>query len=217
MSLREALETQPELFVRQRKEWAEILVDWETRNHYVVLDAQGAEVGVVAERGAGLGHFLRRALLRSHRPLDVAVLDRDGTERIRLSRPFFWLFSSLAVRDAQGAPLGRVERRFGLLHRRYDLHDATDRVFARIAAPRWRIWTFAVEQDGGLGRALISKKWGGVLREVFADADTFRVAFEQGTWTPEHRAVVFAAALSIDFDFFENNQGKQGGLLGGRD
>ena len=58
--------------------------------------------------------------------------------------------------------------------------------------------------------ATISKKWGGALREVFSDADTFRIEFGTASWTEEQRAVLLAAAISIDFDFFENNQGSGG-------
>ena len=53
------------------------------------------------------------------------------------------------------------------------------------------------------------------MRELFTDADTYRIAFEVGSWTLEQRLVVFAAAISIDFDFFENNQGRGGTITFG--
>lgn len=62
----------------------------------------------------------------------------------------------------------------------------------------------------GPGEAEISKRWGGALREVFSDADTYRVSVDGGTWSGPERWVLFAAAVSIDFDFFENNQGSDG-------
>ena len=64
----------------------------------------------------------------------------------------------------------------------------------------------------GSGDSVITKRWSGALREVFADADSFMIDYEQGTWSTDERAVIFAAALSIDFDFFENNQGVRGML-----
>jgi uncharacterized protein YxjI len=102
-----------------------------------------------------------------------------------------------------------VHRRFGLFSRKYDLRDSFGRTFGRVQSPLWRIWTFFVRAEDGRD-ATIGKKWGGLLREVFADADTFGVDFSQATWAPEERAVIFAAAVSIDFDFFENNQGVSG-------
>lgn len=69
-----------------------------------------------------------------------------------------------------------------------------------------------MEGEDGVSKAQISKKWGGALREIFTDADTYRVSFENGNWSRFQRRVIFAAAISIDFDFFENNQGSRGGL-----
>jgi len=203
------LAAHPQLSLKQRREWVEILIDFETRNQYAIRGAGGEEVGTLAEEGGGFGRVLTRWLLRSHRPLEAATVDRSGALVLRLHRPFFWIFSDLNVEDADGARIGSVHRRFGILRRRYDLRDATGRTFARVSSPFFRIWTFPVRADDGRS-ATIGKKWGGVLREVFADADTFGVDFSQATWSAEERAVIFAAAVSIDFDFFENNQGVGG-------
>jgi uncharacterized protein YxjI len=203
--------TQPQLSIKQRKEWVEILVDFETRNQYAVRGAGGEELGTLAEEGGGILHVLKRWLLRSHRPLDAALCDRAGAVVLRLSRPFFFLFSDLHVRDAGGQSVGSVHRRFGILRRKYDLRDSFGRTFARVSSPIWRIWTFFVKAEDGRD-ATIGKKWGGFLREVFADADTFGIDFSQATWAPEERAVIFSAAVSIDFDFFENNQGIGGAV-----
>ena len=203
--------THAQLSLKQRKEWVEILVDLETRNQYAVFGSRGEEVGTLAEEGGGILRVITRFLLRSHRPLDAAVCDRTGAQLLRLSRPFFLIFSDLLVRDAQGVKIGSVHRRFAILSRRYDLRDGFGRTFARVKSPLWRIWTFFVKAEDGRD-ATIGKKWGGVFREVFADADTFGVDFSQASWSPEERAVIFSAAVSIDFDFFENNQGI-GGML----
>jgi uncharacterized protein YxjI len=203
------LTNQPELFIRQRKEMVEILVDWEMGNQYTVCDAQQNELAHVVEKKGGFWSFFRRGFLRSHRPLEVAVTDRQRQRALDLSRPFFFLFSSLAVTTHDGGALGQVERRFGVLYKRYDLLDRTGVCFARVRAPRWRLWTFPIEGADGVSAATISKKWGGMLREAFTDADTYRVEFGTG-WNEEQRAVILAAAISIDFDFFENNQGSDG-------
>jgi uncharacterized protein YxjI len=211
MSVASFLQGYPDLFIRQRKELVEILVDWEMGNQYTILDAEQNELAYVAEKKGGIWSFFRRGFLRSHRPLEIAVVDRAGERALDLTRPFFFLFSSLDVTSG-GRSLGRVERRFGVLYKRYDLIDATTVCFARVKAPRWRLWTFPVEGEDGASTSTISKKWGGVLREAFTDADTYRVEFGDARWTEEQRAVILAAAISIDFDFFENNQGS-GGVL----
>ena len=210
--LRQVVEAGDRYFVRQRKDWAEILVDFETKNQYAILDQDQSEVGTISEVSSGLGGFLKRNFFGSHRALDVRVHDAEGRPLLRLERSFFFLFSSLSVEAEGGVELGRVERRFGLIHKKYDLLDVQGRCFARVKSPRWRLWTFPVRHSMGGGGASISKRWGGALREVFSDADTFRVAIEGAGWSGEERWVLLAAAISIDFDFFENNQGS-GGLL----
>ncbi len=209
MSVASFLVGHPDLFIRQRKELVEILVDWEMGNQYTILDSEQNELAHVAEKKGGIWSFFRRGFLRSHRPLEIAVVDRQGQRALDLTRAFFFLFSSLDVTTGSGRPVGRVERRFGVLYKKYDLLDATGVRFARVNAPRWRLWTFPVEGEDGVSSATISKKWGGVLREVFTDADTYRVEFGGANWTDEQRAVILATAISIDFDFFENTQGSR--------
>jgi uncharacterized protein YxjI len=200
------------LFIRQRKELTEILLDWETHNQYAVMDEARNEIATVVEKAGGLSAFLTRGFLRSHRPLEIGVVGRAGDLLFRLSRSFFFLFSHLEVIDQTERVVGSVQRRFGLLYRKYDLHDADGTVFATIRGAIWRIWTFPVMDSRGVGEALISKKWGGGMREIFTDADTFMIDFGSGHWSESQRRVIFAAAISIDFDFFENNQGNQGML-----
>lgn len=208
--LRHVLDTASEYFVRQQKEWTEILVNFETNNRYQILDVQGVEVGSIAEVSSGVSGFLKRNFFGSHRSLDIRVLDADGTPVLNLSRDFFFLFSSIEIAEPSGAVIGSVERRWGVLYKKYDLLDVHGRCFATISGPRWHLWTFPVRSQDGASEATISKKWGGGMREIFSDADTYRVSFESGAWPPEERVVVFGAAISIDFDFFENNQGSSG-------
>lgn len=109
--------------------------------------------------------------------------------------------------------MGGIHRRFGILHKKYDLRDENGQLFARIESPIWRLWTFPVLDLGGQERAVITKRWGGFLREMFTDADNYLVDFMTHPWTIQQRAAIFAAAVSIDFDFFENNQGRRGGAV----
>ncbi len=202
------------VFIEQRKEWTEVLVDWETRNQYVVATEDGESIAHIAEKSGGFLDHAKRFFLRSHRGFEVGIFDLEGIALLFLRRGFFLVFSDLEVARPGGEIVGLVKRRWGVLYRNYDLVDAHGRVFAHVKGPRWRIWTFPVLGKEGRHEATISKKWGGLLKEAFADADTFGIDFQGPEWSDEERAVIFAAALSIDFDFFENNQGDRGGILG---
>jgi uncharacterized protein YxjI len=197
---------QPQLMVKQTKEWVEIFIDWETSNKYIVMDTHGDQLAFIAERGGGFGAAIMRGIARSHRAFHIDVFTHSKDILLTLSRKFFWFFSDLEVRSPAGEHFGSVHRRFAIFHKRYDLRDQHGDVFASISSPFWRLWTFQLVGTD----AKIAKKWGGVLREVFTDADTYMIDYGTRDWSEAERAVIFAAAISIDFDFFENNQGKRG-------
>lgn len=190
------------VFVHQSKEWGEIITGFETRNKYKVLDEQGHSIGFIAEQRKGLWALLLRSMLRSHRPLTIKVLDENRKELMEMNRPFYWFFSDLEI-TSENKVVGHIYQRFAFIFRRYDLADARGNIFARVRAPFWRIWTFSILNANGNEIAKISKKWGGILREVFTDADKFLIEFEG--LTSSQKAVVFAAGISIDLDFFEEN------------
>lgn len=192
--------------IKQVVEMGEVLLGFEGRNKYVInLGLIGS--GYALEASTGVMAFIKRQILRSHRPLDVEVFDPHGNLTFRFTRPFFFFFSDLRVETADGTHIGTVHRRWSWTFAKvYDLCDERGRVFARVHSPFWRIWTFPLKDPKGREVAVIQKKWGGFLRESFTDADRFTVEFGEALrWPPEQRAVIFAAALSIDMDFFEEN------------
>ncbi len=197
------LESHQSLFVHQVREWAEILVDFETRNKYEILDREENKIGFIAEKNKGFWAALIRQTLNTHRPMEIVVWDNLKEEVLRLERPFYWIWSDLTV-SSLGRKVGSIHRRFAFLHKVYDLRDISGRVFARIKAPFWRLWTFPIfNLPGERQVGVITKNWGGVIKEVFSDADKFQVQFPK--WEPQKKAIVLAAAISIDLDYFEKN------------
>ncbi len=201
----QALTRNSQLVIKQTRELAEIFLGFETRNKYAIFDETGAPCGKVIERGGGFGSFIKRIFLKSHRPFVIDVLDAAGGQALILSRPFFFFFSDIAVNLPTGLSLGTAHRRFGFLHKKYELQDPNGNVFAVIKTSYFKIWTFAIRDAQGVERSRISKKWAGALKEIFTDADNFLLEFGNAPWSPAQRAVIFAVAISIDFDFFDNN------------
>lgn len=193
------------LIDQHQRGWLEILTDWEVANEYTIQDGMGRIRGFIVEQGRGFGAALRRTLLGSHRPLHLVVFSPSEREVvIELTRPFFFVLSEMDVLSADRR-IGKIVRRFAL-RARYELYDARERLFATVMRPLTNIWTFVLADANGRERGEIAKKWSGLGQEWFTDADKFRVMFDADDWTIEQKAVVLAAAMAIDFDFFENNQ-----------
>jgi uncharacterized protein YxjI len=188
-----------ELVIAQKKEWGEIVVGFETKNKYVVLDPFGNELYAAVERK---GSVLARLFLRALRPFTIEILDLQGTPLLRVQRPFRFYFHEAHVEDAGGKPLGTVRRRFALIRRLYDILDGTEQQAFELFGPILHPWTFRIRKHG-TEDGKITKKWSGALKEAFSDADNFAVQFPQGL-TIEEKALFLGAVFLIDFVHFEN-------------
>ena len=208
-ALVKTIESSPQLMIKQLKEWTEILINIETRNKYEVRTLAGEKLGFIVECDGGFLDSLKRIFLRSHRPLNIDILDNDGRQLYHLSRRFFFLFSDLNVAASDGQKLGSIHRRFGLLYKKYDICDKYGNPFALIKAPIWRLWTFPITGKTGQKLGVITKKWQGLLKEAFTDADSFVVDYGGSSWQTAQKVVILCAAISIDFDFFEDNQAQK--------
>ncbi len=191
--------------IHQIKEMAEILIDWETANRYEVLDHDKNIIGYAAEREAGFWAHILRNIMRSHRTLTIGIW--DNTKKLVMTgiRPFFFFFSDLVVSNDKNEKIGEIKTRFGFLKRKYDLLDSNGSLFAKIESYRWRLWTFTVYDTRDYEVGVITKEWGGLLKESFSDSDNFAIDLSKQTWTDEQKAILLFACLSIDLDFFEDN------------
>lgn len=187
--------------VKQKKEWGEILTGWETRNRYGVMTGQGMEICLAVEEP---GMFLSRMFLSSWRPFNMSISSPDGTPILKLKRPFRWIFHEVSVSAASGETLGTVRREFDWFRRIYDVFDPNGMPLLKIVGPFFHPWTFNVFQgDHQIGR--ISKKWSGLGKEMFTDADNFGITFPPDL-DVKAKALLLGALFLIDFVHFERSK-----------
>ncbi len=190
--------------IRQQKEWAEILTSWETKNRYQIVGADEAPLLLAGEVGDGLLAFLTRSFLKAKRPFTIELRSPDGQLALRLVRPWTWFFSHLEVYGASGEHLGTIQQRFKLFGRWLEVKTPDGTVVAELKGPLFRPWTFQVEQRG-LEVGIIQKKWSGLGKELFTDADNFGLQFHRLD-DARTRRLVLAATFLIDFLYFENRE-----------
>lgn len=210
MSLLQKIASEKQLIIKQRKEMIE-LVGFETRNKYEIFGADGQQIGFAAEQQKGWLGILGRQFLGHWRSFDIHVFDMQRQLQFIARHPFRIYFERLEVEDAGARKIGEIEREFAILQRKFSLSDSSGHSFSRMQAGFFRIWTFPFLKDGR-EVAMIKKEWGGVLKEVFIDADTFSLEFLDAGLSADQRAVLLCSAVLIDLLYFENNQSR-GGLL----
>jgi uncharacterized protein YxjI len=192
------------LSVRQRKRWLEILTSFDARNSYAVYDEMGNPVLNVEEQGSGFGAFLKRVFLTYFRPFTSHVEDLTGQRLVlSLRRPFRFIFHRLEVSDGEGNLIGAIQRKWTWFRRKYIVEGRDGQEVATLFGPFFRPWTFKILLPGSKQEVgLVQKKWSGLLKEMFTEADNFWVAFEN-VQDPELRALFFAATVLIDIVHFE--------------
>ena len=195
------------VLIQQTKEWGEILLGFESKNRYELRSESGERLGYAAEEAKGVGQWFLRNLFGHCRRASIHLYDRDGNKVGRGEKPFRWFFHRMDVFDGTQR-IGAVQRRFSLLHRVFTIENAQGEPVMELKSRLFRIWTFELTFRGQKV-GVIRKKWGGLLKEMFTDADLFGV--EVAPHVPvEVRALLLVATFLVDFTCFENNQGSGG-------
>ncbi len=197
------------VLIHQTKEWGEILLGFESKNRFELRDESGRRLGNAAEEAAGIGQWFLRNLFGRCRKATIHVYDAQGQQVGRGEKPFRWFFHRMEVYDGEQR-IGAVQRKFALLHRVFAIENAAGEQVMELKSTLFRIWTFQLLFEGQEVGA-IRKKWGGLLKEMFTDADVF--GLEVGPHVPiEVRKLLDIATFLVDFTCFENNTGG-GGML----
>lgn len=199
---------QPDLFegssivaVSQKKEWLEILTDIESRNRFTIdFDGRDGVLLAVEE-----GPRWKRIFLGSMRPYTIVIQTRERKPVLRLHAPFRWIHPEIAVTETNGKLLGTVRKRFTFPHTRYDVFDAHGRRLFEIGRGILKAWTFPIRRESE-DVAVIRKRWKGLGREIFTDADRFQLEFATVRDTIE-RKILLGALFLLDFQHFEDSGG----------
>jgi len=191
------------LIIRQQKEWGEILTGFETKNKYEVVDHFSNPLLEAQEDGGSTLTTITRLFLKALRPFTIDLFSPQGAGLFKLTRPFRFYFHELDVSQSSGAPLGKIKRRFALLRRIYSVVDHNGNEIFELFGPLLHPWTFQIKK-GGRELGKITKKWSGLAKESFTDADNFGISFPKGIDLSQ-KAVLLGAVFLIDFVHFENS------------
>jgi uncharacterized protein YxjI len=202
-----SLKNHTRLIVSQRTELAE-LFGFETRNKYEIRDENGIQIGFAAEQEKNFLAHISRYFFGHWRSFTFTIFDEQRRPVLMARHPFRFFFQRLEVFEMNGPFVGAVQQRWSILHKRFDVENASGTAVMTVASPFWRIWTFPFMRYGRQ-IACVTKKWSGVLHELITDKDNFAVEFNDPTLGEAERKLVLAASLFIDLQYFERKAGSR--------
>jgi len=201
----QTLATSSGVSIKQKFEALE-LFGFETRNRYQIYNDDGGIIGYCAEAKLGFGDMLLRQFLGHWRTFDIIGTDIHQQKIFRAHHPFRWLFNRLDIYGAGDRSVGSLQQRFAWFHKKFDFLDTQNRVVMTMTSPIWKFWRFPVERNGK-NIALIAKKWSGLGKEMFTDADNFKITFIDQSLTLDQKLLVLLSGVFIDIIYFETKAG----------
>ena len=188
------------LLVQQKKEWGEILTGFETRNRFAVCDTSGRQLYWAAEESS----MLARWFLKSLRPFAMHILNPQGALVLKFTRPFRFFLHEISISDMSGKYLGMIKQKFSIFSRQFLVRDATGREVYKIYGPFFHPWTFRIlKNEREIGK--IQKRWSGLGKEMFTDADNFNIEFPREA-SVEQKSILLGALFLIDMLCFERSK-----------
>jgi uncharacterized protein YxjI len=167
--------------------------------------ATQARVALARETPGGLITALRFIVNKRMLPNTVTVTqgDENGPLLFLIRKPFTFIRSKVWVEDAAGKRLGYFKSKLFSFGGGFWVHDEFDRQVAEVQGD-WKGWNFKFLASEGKELGLVTKKWGGLAKELFTSADTYAVSIhDDGGADRNLRILLLAAALAIDIVYKE--------------
>jgi uncharacterized protein YxjI len=170
---------------------------FELRNEYRLFDHTGAQVGSVRQIRQGLIALVARIGTDWDIALPVRLEVRDASAGVVLELYKPWLRLAVDVTDSSGVSMGSIRKKVRIGKARFVLLDASGDEVGEVRAQNWRAKDFTIRDGHGQVIAQVTKKWRGLAREMFTDADTYVVELQPQALDPV-RSLALGAALAVD-------------------
>jgi uncharacterized protein YxjI len=166
---------------------------------YDILDAQsGAVIGTAKEEPATWAKWLRLLVNKALLPTTVNVYEGTATTPIlSIRRGVSFLRARIAVFVGE-RELGYFKSKIFSLGGAFSIHDTNEQEIGGVKGD-WKGWNFVMSAPTGEELGRVTKKWGGLGKELFTSADTYVIALsDRATMKPDVAPLLLAAGLAID-------------------
>ena len=204
-----------QLIVHQKVELLEAFTGWEGANQYVIKNTVGQQVYYAAEKS----NCCERQCCLNARSFEMRIVDNLNQDVMLIRRPLrctspcycctgFRQF--MEVQCPPGNIIGYVQADFSIFYPSFTILGFDMEPVLRIHAPlfghgcctcepKYQVKTLDDQEIG-----LIQKKWSGLAKEAFTQADNFGINFPMDL-DVKVKACLLAGLFMIDFLYFEKS------------
>jgi hypothetical protein len=164
----------------------------------------GAQIGIAREKTSILLKLLRLLINKRLLPTRVEVRERDDTPVLMtLRRGASLLLARVRVLDGMDTEIGLFKSKLFSLGGGFDVLDAQQQPIAEVKGD-WKGWNFRFLAPDGAELGRVTKKWGGLGKELLTSADNYVIDLAGDRHLPRNTAMLLlAAGLAIDIVYKE--------------
>jgi len=168
-------------------------------NNYDILDPETGQP-LLHCREPNLGIFTKLLRFTDYKrmtPFDIQILDLDGQPIIRIKRGIALFVSTVEVFDQFNEKIGSFKQKYFSIGGAFTVLSPSDQPLCQLKG-KWTSWEFRfLAGDNELAK--VSKKWGGLSKELFTSADNYILQISEEV-PPDQpvRQLIMAAVLCID-------------------
>jgi uncharacterized protein YxjI len=166
-------------------------------NTYNVFDEKGGNIGSIKQKLTIGQKLLRLAVNKSMLPFKLEIKDINGVLLASISRGWTFFMSKIVLSSGDGKTIGTVKQKFHLFKPTFRIFNHEEKQVAEITGD-WKAWKFAIKDESGSQIGTISKKWAGVLQEVFTSADKYHVNIDPSYANMMNKILILSTAITID-------------------
>jgi uncharacterized protein YxjI len=166
-------------------------------NTYQVFDEKGANIGSINQKLTFGQKLLRLAVNKGLLPFKLEIKDSQGMLLASISRGWTFFLSKITLSSGDGRTIGTVMQKFKIFKPNFRIFNHEGKQVAEIAGD-WKAWNFVIKDESGSQIGTISKKWAGVLKEVFTTADKYHVHIDPAYANMMNKILILSSAITID-------------------
>ena len=169
-------------------------------NSFDILDPETKQI-VLECREENLGFFTKMFRFTDYKrmtPFNMEVKIPGGQKIVTVRRGVSFFLSKVDVLDERENVIGRFRQKFFSIGGKFEVLDANNRVLCMLRG-KWTSWDFKFVANDGKEFATVTKKWGGLGKELFTTADNY--ILQIGSDVPAEsplRKLIIAAVMCIE-------------------
>jgi uncharacterized protein YxjI len=164
--------------------------------------ATGVQIGIARENIHIGVKLLRLIVNKMLMPTRVDVEDMAGVRQFSIKKGFQLLTAKVQVVDGKGNAAGYFKSKLFSLGGGFHVFDNHDIKVAEVKGD-WKGWNFKFIGNSAQEIGTVSRKWGGLAKELFTSADSYVITINDSVSSQGKSMLLVAAGLAIDIVFKE--------------